>query len=260
MFSFFSSFLFSYLFNFLITTDLNSLSGKLFVYVLLGFFPSDFFFFLCYWFKHILFLIICLTFSGSYLSWSWRCFSMWEYPCAVCTCLLALLRELDLKQAVAVSYPWVCWQGEDRAGVGDLRVKLGGSHWKRKWQPTPVFFPWKSHAQRSLVGSSPWGHKRAGHNLATKHSNNRWEPRFCPMQNGQCGFTRGRVRAKEMEEEPWWSFVSLRCDFSIHLTYIWGLRTMFCASFTFSSGVDTWLEPESRLRDAAPLLSWFCSH
>ena len=30
---------------------------------------------------------------------------------------------------------------------------------------------------------------------------------------------------------------------------------MFCASFTFSSGVDTWLEPGSRLRDAAPLLS-----
>ena len=28
---------------------------------------------------------------------------------------------------------------------------------------------------------------------------------------------------------------------------------MFCASFTFSSGVDTWLEPGSRLRDAVPL-------
>ena len=29
----------------------------------------------------------------------------------------------------------------------------------RKWQPTPVFLPGKSHAQRSLVGYSPWGHK-----------------------------------------------------------------------------------------------------
>ena len=27
------------------------------------------------------------------------------------------------------------------------------SHWKRKWQPTPVFLPGKSHGQRSLVGS-----------------------------------------------------------------------------------------------------------
>ena len=31
--------------------------------------------------------------------------------------------------------------------------------WRRKWQPTPVFLPGKSHGQRSLVGYSPWGHK-----------------------------------------------------------------------------------------------------
>ena len=31
--------------------------------------------------------------------------------------------------------------------------------WRRKWQPTPVFFPGKSHGQRSLVGYSPWGRK-----------------------------------------------------------------------------------------------------
>ena len=31
--------------------------------------------------------------------------------------------------------------------------------WRRKWQPTPVFLPRKSHGQRSLVGYSPWGHK-----------------------------------------------------------------------------------------------------
>ena len=31
--------------------------------------------------------------------------------------------------------------------------------WRRKWQPTPVFLPGKSHGQRSLVGYSPWGCK-----------------------------------------------------------------------------------------------------
>ena len=31
--------------------------------------------------------------------------------------------------------------------------------WKRKWQPTPVFLPGKSHGQRSLVGYCPWGCK-----------------------------------------------------------------------------------------------------
>ena len=30
-------------------------------------------------------------------------------------------------------------------------------HWRRKWQPTPVFLPRESHGQRSLVGCSPWG-------------------------------------------------------------------------------------------------------
>ena len=32
---------------------------------------------------------------------------------------------------------------------------------RRKWQPTPVFFPGKSHGQRSLVGYSPWGCKES---------------------------------------------------------------------------------------------------
>ena len=29
--------------------------------------------------------------------------------------------------------------------------------WSRKWPPTPVFLPGKSHEQRSLVGYSPMG-------------------------------------------------------------------------------------------------------
>ena len=40
--------------------------------------------------------------------------------------------------------------------------------WKRKWQPTPVFLPGKSHGQRGLVGYSLWGGRRVRHDLATK--------------------------------------------------------------------------------------------
>ena len=29
--------------------------------------------------------------------------------------------------------------------------------WRRKWQPTPVFFPVKSHVCRSFVDYNPWG-------------------------------------------------------------------------------------------------------
>ena len=32
-------------------------------------------------------------------------------------------------------------------------------HWRRKWQPTPVFLPGKFHGWRSLVGYHPWGRK-----------------------------------------------------------------------------------------------------
>ena len=45
-------------------------------------------------------------------------------------------------------------------GWGDLLEK--------KMQPTPVFLPGKSRGQRNLVGYSLWGHKRVGHDLATK--------------------------------------------------------------------------------------------
>ena len=38
---------------------------------------------------------------------------------------------------------------------------FGKISWLRKWQPTPVFLPGKSHGQRSLAGYSPWGRKES---------------------------------------------------------------------------------------------------
>ena len=32
---------------------------------------------------------------------------------------------------------------------------------RRKWQPTPVLLPGKSHGRRSLVGFSPWGREES---------------------------------------------------------------------------------------------------
>ena len=45
---------------------------------------------------------------------------------------------------------------------------VGKISWRRKWQPTLVFLPGKSHEQRSLTGYSPWGGKRVRHDLVTK--------------------------------------------------------------------------------------------
>ena len=33
--------------------------------------------------------------------------------------------------------------------------------WRREWQRTLVFLPGESHGQRSLAGSSLWGHKES---------------------------------------------------------------------------------------------------
>ena len=38
---------------------------------------------------------------------------------------------------------------------------VGKIPWRRKWQPTPVFWPEKSHGQRSLAGYSPWACKKS---------------------------------------------------------------------------------------------------
>ena len=34
--------------------------------------------------------------------------------------------------------------------------------------PSPVFLPGKAHGERSLVGYSPWDHKRVRHDFASK--------------------------------------------------------------------------------------------
>ena len=34
-------------------------------------------------------------------------------------------------------------------------------YWRRKWQPTPVFLPGKSHGQRRLAGYSPSDHEES---------------------------------------------------------------------------------------------------
>ena len=50
--------------------------------------------------------------------------------------------------------------------------------WRRKWQPTPVLLPGKSHGWKSLVGYSLWGRKESDttERLHLHKANNREEP------------------------------------------------------------------------------------
>ena len=41
-------------------------------------------------------------------------------------------------------------------------------HWRRKWQPTPVFLPGESQGQGSLVGCRLWGRTESDTTEATQ--------------------------------------------------------------------------------------------
>ena len=45
---------------------------------------------------------------------------------------------------------------------------VGKIAWRRKWQPTPVFWLGESHGQRSLGGYLPWGHTESDMSAATE--------------------------------------------------------------------------------------------
>ena len=65
---------------------------------------------------------------------------IWGFPCG------AMVKNLPAMQKTQETW------------VRSLVEKIP---WSRKWQPTPVFLPGKSHGQRSLEGYSPRGHEES---------------------------------------------------------------------------------------------------
>ena len=68
--------------------------------------------------------------------------------------------------ALAWKIPWTEEPGRLQS-MGSLRVGYNWAtslslftfmHWRRKWQPTPVFLPGESQGWGSLVGCRLWGH------------------------------------------------------------------------------------------------------
>ena len=66
---------------------------------------------------------------------------------------------------LACKIPWTEEPGRLQS-LGSLRVRHNWAtsllfftfmHWRRKWQPTPVFLPQESQGWRSLVGCRLWG-------------------------------------------------------------------------------------------------------
>ena len=78
----------------------------------------------------------------------------------------------DLPQCILEGLPWCLSSKQFACNAGDAYRRCGfrvrKMPWKRKWQPSSVFLPGKSHGQRSLVAYSPWTHERVWHDLANK--------------------------------------------------------------------------------------------
>ena len=54
---------------------------------------------------------------------------------------------------------WAAVHGvaKSRTQLSDLLSIFTFMHWRRKWQPTPVFLPGESQGRGSLVGCRLWG-------------------------------------------------------------------------------------------------------
>ena len=67
------------------------------------------------------------------------------------------------KTKIMASGPITSWQidGETVETVTDFMWGAPKSLWRRRWHPTPVLLPGKSHGGRSLVGHSPRSRKES---------------------------------------------------------------------------------------------------
>ena len=56
---------------------------------------------------------------------------------------------------------------KSRTRLSDFTFIFTFIHWRRKWQPTPVFLPGESQGWGSLVGCRLWGHRESDTTEAT---------------------------------------------------------------------------------------------
>ena len=102
-----------------------------------------------------------------------------EFPlCSIFVDLLVQVTEKAMaphSSTLAWKIPWMEQPGRLQS-MGLLRVGHDWAtslslfifmHWRRKWQPTPVFLPGESQGQRSLVGCRLWGHTESDTTEAT---------------------------------------------------------------------------------------------
>ena len=94
-----------------------------------------------------------------------------------------------MEKAMATHSSTLAWKipGMEEPGrqqcMGSLRVGhdwatslslLTFMHWRRKWQPTPVFLPGESQGRGSLVGCCLWDHTESDTTEVTQQQQQQW--------------------------------------------------------------------------------------
>ena len=70
---------------------------------------------------------------------------------------------------LAWEIPWTEKPGwlQSMGSLGVSLLLFTFMHWRRKWQPAPVFLPGESQGQRSLLGCRLWGRTESDTTEAT---------------------------------------------------------------------------------------------
>ena len=108
------------------------------------------------------------------------------YVCVKCVCVKLEKAMATHSSTLAWKIPWT--EEPDRLqSMGSLRVEHDWAtslslftfmHWRRKWQPTPVFLPGDSQAWGSVVGCHLWGRTESDRTEATYSSSIFLDPVF----------------------------------------------------------------------------------
>ena len=135
---------------------------------------------LCTWLRPLILYDHEVEISYNLLSyprkWNVCCFCLFSFYTSFFVYLLWATTMAPHSSTLAWKIPWM----EEPGGLqsmGSLRVGHDWAtslslftvmHWRRQWQPTPVFLPGESQGRGSLVGSRLWGRTGSAMTEATQ--------------------------------------------------------------------------------------------
>ena len=124
--------------------------------------------------------------TPSWLSGSWRSFLS---SSSVCSChgateISYLLKITELTSSRDEIWTQVVWLQNLQLILHSFSFnEIYTSYGRKQWHPTPMLLPGESQGRGSLVGCSPWGRWRVGHDWVTSlslftfvHWRRKWQP------------------------------------------------------------------------------------